>query len=247
MAKDRSLTRRLLRWSLRSTLIVVGLSLLLLLAFAWAARHEVKKSGLIGNEGTAGQIRSAHGGADFDRLVPARRQVKSLDDLPTAATIRLIPERQEQALPVVRLSDAELQPLAATVAGFLAAWQTFSPFDDPQEYRERIAPFADPDRLEDLANHVDDRRPRDVGVCDQCMTGATLDQSLVRPGDFVRVRMLDGERAFVTTQGVVRYAGTNPTVDGKSFRRSYGLLLVRDEASGAWLVQRAAAESLRAE
>lgn len=179
------------------------------------------------------------GGAQFDYRVTDAKTPRTYEERLTASSLAIIPERQTQPDAPIIVTEAERQPIAHLLDDFIPAWETFSPGEDTSAYRSRIQQYAVPGTAGLIAERDGANQPAEIGICATCTTGSTFDRNIA-PGDLMTIRELTGDRAYVTTQGVIAYTGGSRS--GQAARRTYALLLERID--GKWLVQRVAADTL---
>lgn len=182
------------------------------------------------------------GGRRFGFQVPDDRVPRTPEQELSAPPITLIPERQVNPLPPVAVPSADERAFATLARRFLAGYETFRPGQPEGDYTASFAALVTPDSLSEIASRIDSHAPPEIGRCEDCAVGSSFTDQL-DPGLYVVVRRFSSRSAYVTTQGVVRYHGRGQ-VAGRSFRRSYALLLER--INGRWLVARVASETLAA-
>lgn len=182
------------------------------------------------------------GGDHLDYYNPADKIPEGFDEEQDATPIQLLAERQSKELPVQEVPASERAQLAEFTTKFLTEWEGFTGGEGYASYSSRLAPYVVPSRLEATAQRLSNRSAREIGPCKACTSGSVLDTSRLSPGDYMVVRRIDDETAYITTQGMVTYTGVS-IYTGKTVRRTYALLLER--SGSTWRVERVVAETLK--
>lgn len=226
----------LLRWSL------IGAAATILGAIAVIAVVRVSGGFSLGGSGTAAIP------ADEELVlergvirVPAARIPQGAEEERQAPSLTLLANRRIDGAPGVALAPRERDDLATVTRDFLTAWETYAP-GEGGAYQRALAPLTDPEALRAVTAHRDDlNRPLGAGVCAGCVLSSRV-LPTIPPDAYMRVVRADGTSAYVVTQALITYERASG--GGMTQRRSYALLLHRDNTQGRWQVTRAVAETL---
>ncbi|WP_217924646.1 hypothetical protein [Miltoncostaea oceani] len=220
--------------------VIIGLAL----AISFGVRQFVDdpvRSDLIPSREVDLQGERNEGGAGFDLFVPESRIPRGLEEELDAPILTLIAERQAEPLTPVAVSATTLDELSETARGFLSASETFTPGQDPSAYQAALARWSATNRISTVAARTDSHQYSGIGLCSSCVTGSEA-TTMIDPRYYLSVRRIDDGSAYVTTQLIVQYSGVGSPWNGRLFRRSYALIMLRQ--SDRWVVARAASETL---
>lgn len=234
--------RRLMVRGFLLVLLIVGVALVVaFIAGRTMNPNDVDTSGVVAKDDIDLRGGRGAGGADFDVFVSPERVPTSRESEMDASVFALLPERQSEPVAPVAVADDEHAALADVAAKFLHGWETFTPGEDLARYTARFSRWTLPQSVDRLARRAESRQDPTIGMCDGCVTGSRA-LNKIDPRFYVVVRRIDGRSAYITTHMVVEYVGDGSPLNGRSFRRSYALLLDKD--GDGWRVRRAVAETL---
>lgn len=161
----------------------------------------------------------------------------------TAAPVKLLPSEwagtPKTAAPKV---SAEVdKQLLDTTRRFLTVWETFRPWNAStyEAWKSRVRQFADVAAADQVTSRIDSFQPKTICPAEGCPMGSVF---LGIAPETWTVRSFDGETAYITVEGFVRYREVLGSGE-QAARREYALLY-RLNGDGRWAVSRAVADTL---
>lgn len=207
-----------------------------------AGGNGFSQPGLEGGEGRVdGPPVIEQGGEQFGDWRVSTPPPESIGEALSIVPLALLPGRQRATLPIVETTETERRALAQTTRDFLAQWETFSASEEGAAYRDRLEGLTTNSGLDRISDRREARQTEEVGPCPQCTVGQRW-LPLLDPGEYMLIRRLGDDGAYITTQGIIEYQGKG-ALSGKRFRRSYALVLTPD-GEGGYRIARAVAESI---
>jgi hypothetical protein len=165
------------------------------------------------------------------------------DERLDAAPVKLLPS-EWAGTPAMATPDVSGEvnvQLLDTTRRFLTAWETFRPWNAStyEGWKSRVRQFADVSAFDQITSRIDSFQPKTICPGEGCPMGSVFVG--IAPETW-KVRSFDGESAYVTVEGFVRYKEVLGAGE-QAARREYALLY-RLGGDGRWTVSRAVADTL---
>jgi hypothetical protein len=204
---------------------------------SWITKHQISQNYDV--------TTTANGAAKL--LVKPSALPQTQNDRMNAPTADLLPQEwasdplQSPSAKAVEVAPADKKALVGATTQFLSVWETFRPWNDASyaAWKAKVSPYVSSEGGDVIARR-DSVQPQTICPDPGCPTGSTF--LGIAPLSYT-VRSYDGNSAYVTVNGFVRY---QVTLSGKKQEvvRQYGLLFTNN--NGRWLVSRAASETTAA-
>lgn len=243
---------RALRWTLIAFVVVIFLSLISAILVARDDQNASEKP-------KASTVATGGGGETGNTPSPGRFEVQASDvpqsvgDAQDAAPIQLTPGRWEsdpanaQGDVPTQLTEAQRRQVTKSAGEFLELWETYPSFkvgEDWIDYQNKLRPHVAAGDFSDVVTRVDSHAPAFQCAQPICDGGSqpVVYKGYATPAQNAEIRAYDpkAQTVYLITYATVRYTGKTPLA-GKTFNRSYGLLL--ENQNGTWVVSRAAADT----
>lgn len=157
-----------------------------------------------------------------------------------APSIALLPNRTgyPEMQGEIPLPSGEKEAIKSAAEQFLKAWETYRP--GQKSYEPSLRELVSLEELPSIVLREDSTDPPDVCPEASCKKGSRW-YDTPRFSDSAFIIDQQGSRVFLVAYGAVSYE--SDIAQESSSERSYGIIMRKDGSN--WLVERAAAESLR--